>query len=215
MPDRTIRGLQPADETRKMGRPGGSPLGCASTGRQGSSRKGKWADLMDERAGQSLLETALMLPVLIVLLLNAVNIGYMFCVYLNLSTAPRQGAMYSIQGTSTALEVTLPSADAVSSLVYDNLGQTLPSGGSTTPMRVCSLTLGLNGTGSTQLPNCTTYGSGTGSFSTQQPDPEAPYMVLQSVDVQYSVNSLFQGSPFNLLSGPLTLHKTVMMRAMP
>ena len=42
-------------------------------------------------AGQALLETALVLPLLLVLILNVINFGYFFFVALNLSAAPRSG----------------------------------------------------------------------------------------------------------------------------
>lgn len=170
--------------------------------------------LARDGTGNLLLETALLMPFLTVLILNAVSLGYAFSVYLNLATAPRQGAMYSIQGTSTALEAAVPSADAVSSLVYDNINNAVPAAANT-PTRICSMALGLNGSGSTQVPNCTNYGSGTGTFSDVQADPEAPYLVLHRVDVQYQLTPLLQGSVFNLLPNSLTLHRTVVMRAMP
>ena len=170
--------------------------------------------LLHERSGQSLLETALLLPLLLTIVANAVSIGYFFSVYLNLATAPRQGAQYSIQGTSSVLQAAVPSADSISSLVYENIAGAIPSAANT-PTRVCTLALGLTGSGSSQMPNCATYGTGTGTFPDLQADPEAPYLVLHRVDVQYTVTPLIQGSVFNLLPNSLTLHRTVVMRAMP
>lgn len=171
--------------------------------------------LIQDRSGHSLLEVALVLPFLIVIAINAVNLGYIFSVYLNLSAAPRRGAQYSTHGTSTALEVAVPSADSVSSLLYDNINTAVPAAANT-PTQVCSIALGTSGSGSTQVPNCATYnGGGTVTFPSPQPDPEAPYLVLHRVDVQYTVRPLIQGSVFNVIPDRLTLHKTVMMRAMP
>src|SRR5262245_19907247 len=59
-------------------------------------------------SGQSIIESAILVPFLIVLLFNAVNIGYYFTVALHLSTAPRQGAEYSIQGPVSQLQGNLP-----------------------------------------------------------------------------------------------------------
>ncbi len=170
--------------------------------------------IVHERSGQSLLEMALLLPLAIIIVLNAVNIGYIFSVYLNLTTAPRQAVEYSIRGTTSTLQVTMPSADAVSTLLYNNIVGAVPSSAGT-PTRVCTLALGLTGTNATQMPNCATFGNGTGSFSDLPADPEAPNLVLQRVDIQYTVTPLIQGSVFNLLPDSLTLHRSVMMRAMP
>lgn len=170
--------------------------------------------LLHEPSGQSLLETALFLPLLIIVVANAVSIGYFFSVYLNLATAPRQGVEYSIRGTSTTLQVAVPSADSISSLVYENIAGAIPSA-ATTPTRVCTLALGLTGSGSTQMPNCATYGNGTATFSDLQPDPEAPYLVLHRVDIAYTVTPLIQGSVFNVIPNSLTLHRSVVMRALP
>src|SRR5450759_5167766 len=152
--------------------------------------------LLHERSGQSLLETALFLPLLLTIVVNAVSIGYFFSVSLNLITAPRQGAEYSIRGTSTVLQMAVPSADSISSLVYENIAGSVPAAANT-PTQVCSLALGLTGSGSNQVPNCETYGTGTATFSDLQPDPEAPAFVLHRVDVQYTVTPLIQGSVLN------------------
>ena len=172
------------------------------------------SDLLHERSGQSLLETALFLPLLLTIVVNAVSIGYFFSVSLNLITAPRQGAEYSIRGTSTVLQMAVPSADSISSLVYENIAGSVPAAANT-PTQVCSLALGLTGSGSNQVANCATYGTGTATFPDLQADPEAPFFVLHRVDIQYTVTPLIQGSVFNLLPNSLTLHRTVVMRALP
>ena len=170
------------------------------------------------RSGQSLVETALILPLLLTVVFNAVNFGYFFFVALNLAAAPRQGSVYSIQGGSSILQGGLPSAAAVSSLVYENITGAIPATAGT-PTRVCTLALGLNPTGigtASQIPNCANYGGQTGTYSTLDPDPEAPYLVLNRVDIQYTVIPLIQGSTFNLIvPGSLTFHRMVTMRAMP
>ena len=171
-------------------------------------------DFLHDRRGQSLLETALLVPLLMTIIVNAVSIGYCFSVYLNMATAPTRGAQYSVTGTTTVLQTALPGADSVSSLVYDNITGAIPSAANT-PTRVCTVALGLAGSGSSQTPNCANYGTGVGTFSAIQADPEAPYMLLNRVDIQYTVVPLIQGSIFNLLPNSLTLHRTVVMRAIP
>jgi len=170
-------------------------------------------NLLCHREGQSLIEAALLLPLLITIAFNAINIGYFFYVYLNLATAPRQGAEYSIQGAATTQESKLPSADDVSTLVYEDVTGAIPSSANT-PMRVCTLASGLSGSGASQVPNCNSYGVGAGTFSVLQADPEAPFLVLNRVDIQYRVAPLIPGGAFNLIMPPsLTFHRLVYMRA--
>jgi Flp pilus assembly protein TadG len=177
-------------------------------------REPERAGLLRDQTGSSLLEMALLLPMMLLIAFNAVNIGYDFSVYLNLATAPRQGAEYSIQGTTSVLETTVPSAGSVSSLVYDNITGAVPSAANT-PTRVCTMALGLTASGASQVPNCAIYGTGTATFSALQADPEAPYLVLNRVDIQYTVTPLIPGLAFNLFPSLLTLQGTTMMRAMP
>ena len=49
-------------------------------------------------SGQSLIETALILPLLLLLAFNAINFGYFFFVALNITSAPRSGVQYAILG---------------------------------------------------------------------------------------------------------------------
>lgn len=174
-------------------------------------------NLLHGRSGQSLVETALLLPILLTVVLNAVNMGYFFYVYLNLATASRQGAEYSIQGPVGYQGNPLPGAPSVSSLVYEDIGGAIASA-ATTPTRVCSLVLGLNSTGigtATQIPNCASYGTVVGTFTAPDPDPEAPYLVLNRVDIQYRVTPLIPGGIFNIvLPANLTFQRMVEMRAM-
>ena len=78
-------------------------------------------------SGQALLETALILPLLFVLLLNVINFGYIFVVGLNLAAAPRSGALYSIMGFSTPGTLALPAAgppatnSTISYLTYNDI----------------------------------------------------------------------------------------------
>ena len=177
-------------------------------------RDGLGATLRRECSGQSLVETALILPLLLTLALNAVNLGYFFCVCLDLTTASRMGVGYSASGTSSVAQVAVPTAPTVSSLVYENLAGALPSAAHT-PIRVCTLALGLTGSGSNQMPNCATFGALPGTFTPLQPDPEAPYLLLHRVDIEYAATPLIPGSAFNLFGSSLALHRTAVMRAMP
>ena len=79
------------------------------------------------QAGQSIVETVLMMPILLLFLLNAINFGYFFLTITNLAAAPRMGVEYSIMGGATpsaiALPATGPAANALSSsfLTYEDM----------------------------------------------------------------------------------------------
>src|SRR6266568_4784616 len=51
--------------------------------------------------GQSLVETILMLPLLLLIVCNVVNLGYFFLVIVNLTGASRSSSLYSIEGSYT------------------------------------------------------------------------------------------------------------------
>jgi len=171
-----------------------------------------------------------MLPMLIFLVLNAINFGYFFLVALNLAAAPRSGVEYAMLGSATPGNLTLPSAGpsttttSVSYLVYQDMTGALfnPTGAT---VQVCSETLGLNNAGaSNQTAKCSSFGSGTSW--TPASDPESPYFILHRVDVSYTFSPLVQGTVFNAplvaasvcssSSGSVTctFHRQVSMRAM-
>lgn len=177
--------------------------------------------------GQSLVETAIMLPLLILLVLNAINFGYFFLVIVNLTGAARSGSLYSVEGGATPFAGSLanaggttPSSDqnTVTYLVYQDLngGLANPTG---VTVQVCSqgnLDSSSAGTNTdqtdgylrTNCESCTSSGctpadSAKGSTSydgspVPDPDPEAPGFVLNRVDIEYDVTPLFPGTIFNI-----------------
>jgi hypothetical protein len=168
----------------------------------------KLSRIRDSR-GQSLVETALMIPLLLVLILNAVNFGYFLIVTLNLTSAARSGIEYAIQGSSTPTNSSLPGSGstsnpgAVSLLIYKELTGSLnaPSG---VQVKVCSLSLGSNSSGQSSCQSCTNSGCGAVSGSSAQSDPEPDVgFVLNRVDVTYTFNTLIPTAPFNLVVGAL------------
>src|ERR1700759_744218 len=88
---------------------------------QGGSMRGMQSKIMRGREGQSLIEAGLLLPVLLLVTFNAINLGYVFYSYLNMATAARQGAEYSIQGTNTVPGTNLPTAANVKSMVSSDI----------------------------------------------------------------------------------------------
>lgn len=193
--------------------------------------------LVRGQSGQSLVETVLMMPLLLLFLLNAVNFGYFFIIT-NLAAAPRVGVEYSIMGGATPSAMELPAngprdtALSTSFLTSEDLRGALNAPASNASVQVCSAAAGIVNPGTTTAKAaCNTYaGSGvTFTFPTAQVDPEldasstAPAFVLHQVDVAYKFTPLIPGTPFNILlltfptcdaSGVCVLHRQSVMRGM-
>ena len=190
-------------------------------------------------SGQSLIETALTIPFLLLIALNAINFGYFFFTAINLAAAPRDAVEFSVQGFQTPGQLTMPAAgppgcnqasastDAtVSDVTYDNVTKVLSANGASRPcpnmalVRVCtsSGTLGVSFPGTTsQATNCRQDGvapSGAPALGTTAPaDPEAPNFLLNQVDIIYQVKPLIPGNVFGITLLPTyTFHRKVSMR---
>lgn len=176
--------------------------------------------------GQSLLETALMLPVLLLLTFNAVNFGYFFFVAVNLAAAPRSGVQYAILGPSTPQTPDYPlpgppgTSTSISFVTYEDMRGVL-TGSSSAVVQVCNSKQGKMGTGSSTTTACTKYPSGSPSY-TPAPDPEAPLFSLARVDVVYTLTPIIPSFVLPTPAGPislallpsLTMHRQVSMREM-
>ncbi len=163
--------------------------------------------------GQSLLETALAMPLLLGISFNIINFGYMWFMVLTLSAAPRVGVEYASQGGQAITTTSAPGATAVKNLVYDNLTNAI-SGATTSnaAVRVCSSAIGINS--STHVASCSQFGLAF-TFATPAADPEAPVFVLHRVDVGYTVTPVIPGTAFNVvLPANLKFHRQVSMRSL-
>jgi hypothetical protein len=167
-----------------------------------------------------LVETVLMLPLLLLIVCNVVNLGYFFLIIVNLTGASRSSALYSIEGSYTPYaQQEAPSGTSSSSIlttpgtvaytVYQDLNGAVwnPTGSSVqvcTQMNINAGTgSGVNGTGTAQVANCETCTSaGCGAVGTGTPvpsaDPEAPSFVLNQVDITYNFSTLIPGTIFNI-----------------
>ena len=175
-----------------------------------------WMKLIRSRRheeGQSLLETAVAMPLLLGIAFNLINLGYFWFMVLTLAAPPRQGVQYSTQGGQATTTTSSPSTTAVSNLVYENMtnavhGATI----SNTSVRVCTSALGVDS--STHIALCNSFGPAA-TFSAIAADPEAPVFVLNRVDVGYTVTPLIRGSAFNVvLPANMNFHRQVSMRSL-
>src|SRR5262245_5922808 len=147
--------------------------------------------------GQSLLETAVMMPALLAIAFNLINVAYFWFVVLSLSTASRQGVQFASQGGSAAGTISTPTTAAVSDLVYENLTNAI-SGATTSnvTVRVCSTAKGVNA--ATGVALCDQFGPAF-TFTGPDADPESPVYVLNRVDVGYTVTPIIPGTAFGVL----------------
>ena len=165
--------------------------------------------------GQSLLETAMAMPLLLGLAFNLINFGYMWFMVLTLAAAPRMGAQYATQGGAAGTATAVPSTTAVTNLVWDNVTNAVHGATtSTVAVQVCTSAKGVSGTGSSTIAQCDQFGPAF-TFSAPAADPEAPVFVLDRVDVEYTVTPIIPGTAFNvILPANLKFHRQVSMRSL-
>jgi len=170
--------------------------------------------LLKASRGQSLIETAIVLPLLALLVLNVVNLGYFFLVMINLTGAARSAALYSVEGSYTPYAQQQASSGGnnpttaqgtVAYTAYQDLTGAVWNP-TAAQIKVCSesnvvLGSGVNGSGANRVSNCQTCTSGgcsAGGSPAPNADPEAPSFVLNEIDIQYRFNTLVPGTIFNL-----------------
>ena len=170
--------------------------------------------VLRDGSGQSLLETALFLPILVLVMAYAVDYGYFFLVAADLTSASHNAVEYSIQGYQGPAQVSVPAAGpiatvtSVASLAVADLN--LLNASTTTTVQVCSESLGMSG----NIPLCSSYGP-AGTAYTPGTDPEAPTFVLQRVDITYTVQPPVPISFFKVsLISAMQFHRQVSMRVM-
>ncbi len=168
-----------------------------------------------------MIETALVMPVLVLMLCFAIDIGYFFIVAANLVSASRNAVLYSGQGFDSPAQQQLPAAGAGGSL-SDTAGVAGLAGGdlsglagmtTKTTVQVCSKQIGVTHTSNGYITNCNTYPSGSLNYTPDQ-DPESTNgMLTQRVDVVYTVSPPIPVDFFGFSMPPLTLHWQAEMRA--
>jgi hypothetical protein len=171
-------------------------------------------------SGQSLLETAVSIPLLLSVAFNIINWAYYWFMVLALSSAPRHAVQYASQGgAAIATSSGIPAVADVCSLVADNFGNnvlhnsSLSCGGGNVQIRVCISSLGVNS--SSGVVSCQSYGPSLVSLSSPPADPEEPLFALQRVDIAYQVTPIIPGTVFNIaVPTNLKFHRQVSMRSL-
>jgi Flp pilus assembly protein TadG len=181
-------------------------------------------------SGQALIESAILIPFLLMIIFNGINFGYFYYVTLNMSASTRSGALFAILGPETPVGTSFPNAGptttvtSVSNVMYQDMAGALPSAATNASVQVCSSTVGvLNPGTTTQKADCTAFGSLTFSGGAGT-DPEAPTFTLHQVNIKYQFTPLIPGRPFGAIllatsvctGSPITctFQRKVLMRAM-
>jgi Flp pilus assembly protein TadG len=166
----------------------------------------------NNRSGQALIEGALMVPLLLLILLNAVNVGYFYWAVINLSEATRGSAEWSIMGTASTLGKQAPPSGPLSDgtsvafLAFQDISAFASSSNAT--VTVCTTTFSTG----TPITTCNPYGATTTFTPTADADPEG--LVLNRVDIVYQFTPLIGSGWIGVWSPPSTIHRYVEMRAL-
>jgi Flp pilus assembly protein TadG len=167
--------------------------------------------LLQSSSGQSLIETALIVPLLLTIVLNAVNFAFFFLMALNITSASRTSAIYSVMGGSTPASIAYPKAgpmttnSTVSYLAIQDLTGSVSSPSTNGGVQVCSSSVGILSAGAANMrTDCSSFGL-SASYPTAVRDPEtnkggtAPAFLLNRVDVAYKFSPPIPLTPFNAL----------------
>ncbi len=159
-------------------------------------------------AGQSLIEFALILPLVLLLVVNVVNFGSFLFTWIEIANGTRAGDQYMVLSSASVGFPRNATAPQITTLVQNDLGSVI---GAATTVRVCTNNNGVYhpvsaGTGACAAGN-------TDGFA----DPEPTRYVLATVDVTYTWQPPIPLWEFPRLGIHATLpyqaiHRTAVMR---
>jgi Flp pilus assembly protein TadG len=161
----------------------------------------------DAREGQALLELTLVTPMLLLLIVLAIDFGGWLYAWTEVGNATRAAANYAILGPSSAGSPVTPKATAITSMIATDLA-TLPNYSTTNPaVVVCWYD---NGTSTSITGTCPAHSADTD-------DPEGSAYISVYVDLNYTYTPLipsftFPGFNIGLPSLPTSIHRHVVMR---
>jgi Flp pilus assembly protein TadG len=168
-------------------------------------RRAKPARAETSARGQSLVEFALMIPLLFILIVLIVDFGGFLYAWITVANAARSGVEYAVLGgASVGLPSTATGAQ-VNTLVTNDIYSLL--GGTSPTVNVCK---SVNGTITTLYGTCSSAPS----------DPEATRYVVDWVDVTYTYSPFIRTFNFSklgfnvisLMSSNVTIHRRAVMR---
>ena len=160
------------------------------------------------RRGQSLLEFALILPLILLVFVNIVNFGAFFYSWITICNAARTGVQYMVLGGSSINNPTPASPTLIQNLI--------------TAEDVLSLINAASVSVTTCIDNQGVYrsyllSSSTSACTTGVADPEPSHYVVATVDVTYTFQPLiplwdFPALHIHATLPPTTIHRKAVMR---
>lgn len=152
--------------------------------------------------GQALIEFALVLPMVFLLIVNALNFGAFLFAWITVANGARGGAQYMAQGRATVGAPTAATAAQITALITTDISSLLNR--ASLAVRVCKNNNGVVA--------C----SGPGAYLPPA-DPEPTKYVLVSVDVTYTYRPLvplwdFGGLGIHATLPATTIHRQASMR---
>jgi Flp pilus assembly protein TadG len=152
--------------------------------------------------GQALVEFALVLPLVFLVIVNAVNFGAFLFAWVTVANGARAGAQYMAQGRATVGAPTPATAAQITTLITSDVSSLLNR--ASLAVRVCK--------NNNSVQAC----SGPGAY-TAPADPEPTKYVLASVDVTYTYQPLLPLWDFGALGihatlPPTKIHRQASMR---
>lgn len=163
----------------------------------------------NNEAGQSLIEFALMVPLIFLLIINAINFGGFFYAWVTMSSATRIGAQYEILGSASATSPQLATASTLSTIITAETSS-LPSS--------ATYCLNTNSTSSAVTGTCSLpSGFASSTFPSIPADPEAPTYELVALDTYYTYTPFIPLFSFPVLGvyatiPPTQIHQRTLMR---
>ena len=169
---------------------------------QASPRSVSLAPKEPARRGQALVEFALIVPLLFLLIVNAVNFGGFLFAWITIASAARAGGEYWALGSAAIATPTPATAAQVTTLVTNDIASLL--GRSSLVVRVCK--------NNNSVVTCT----GAGSLAPPA-DPEPSTYILTTVDVTYTWQPPiplwdFGGLGIHATLPPTSIHRRAVMR---
>lgn len=165
---------------------------------------------LGQERGQALIESALVLPILFLLIFNLVNFGGFFYAWITVANAARAGANYAILGGASVGAPGTPSGAQISSVITQDV-QSLHNSASVS-VNACQV----NDSSGTVVK--TSIVGSCGSMTSLPTDPEPTNYVMTVVDVTYTYQPFIPAFSFPKLGiyltlPPTTLYQRAVMRS--
>jgi hypothetical protein len=164
------------------------------------------------RSGIALIETALTLPLLLLLFLNLINFGFYIYGWITVNNAARAAAEYQVYNGVAVGFPGVPAFSQICSGVWQSDVSSLYSTGASTgscgwtnvTLQICS-----NRNGAT---SCSWSGSGAPPSLSMPSDPEPTLHVLYMADVVYHYSPIIPVGTLPVVNVPLTLGPSIIER---